>query len=197
MVMSSAAYRRAIEKKNEGFFQSMISAIHKSGKVVAGTMAAEALITAMNNTKHDSSRAAANWEINVGGVNPVGHDPTVLNPEKYEDASAAIGTRHSEGAFKGRAIGRKKVRYGIKGKAGQDVTLGENGWLWRALEIGLSREKPEIILWSALGDSKQVKYRKNAFPEGVDLKAIIAYSPVKTGLKKVAVDAIKKALNKK
>ena len=148
MAKPDAEYRRAV-KNNEAFFVSLTRAVYRSGKVVAGTMAARALVAAMDNTYHDSSRAAANWELEVDGANARGHKSDTFMPDTYGDSSSAIGWRDSAGEYKGMVIGRKKTNYGITGK-GTDAVMGKGGWLWRAIRVG-EKGTPAIKLWSPLG----------------------------------------------
>ena len=127
---------RTAVRRNETLFKSLKAEVPGLGKKVLGGMVAAALAEAMRNgTKHDSSRAAANWDVNVGNANPYGRTTTELAPKEYNDTTYQIGTRGSDGNEANNAIAEKLHRYGCDSKTNPETML-QGGWLWDALKIG-------------------------------------------------------------
>jgi hypothetical protein len=129
---------RAATRRNETLFKSLKAEVQGLGKKVLGDMIAASLAEAMRNgTKHDSSRAAANWDVQVGGANPYGRSTTELAPKEYHDTEYQIGGRGSGGSEKGGAIAEKLHRYGCDSTSNPERMI-QGGWLWSALKIGES-----------------------------------------------------------
>lgn len=174
--------RKAI-KNNEVVFKSLTNSFLLLGKKSLGTGAAAALETAMSspNTKHDSSRAAANWDVNIGGSNPYGRQPNELAPKLYANQPGSnsgsrykIGKRRDEGKNEAVMKSRKRRRYGYKkGGRGDASTaiVAENSWIYNQLNIGRPG-KPAVHLFNPIL-GKYALYASRAFPGYTEVLASI------------------------
>jgi hypothetical protein len=169
-------YKQAV-RRNEVFFIRLTRAFQSLGKKTLATAAAASLEAAMedDNTKHDSSRAAANWQLNVGNVNPYGVSPNEMHPKEY--GRYGVGQRGDAGAQAAQVKSRKRQKYGyLKGGGGADVKVKERGWLWNAIGVG-EKGTPGVHLFNPLlgavkrRDGSGASYAENAFPGFVEADA--------------------------
>ena len=176
---------RTAVRRNETLFKSLKAEVPGLGKKVLGGMVAAALAEAMRNgTKHDSSRAAANWDVNVGGANPYGRSTTALAPKEYNDATYHIGTKGSGGSEAGGVIAEKLHWYGCDSK---NNTMLQGGWLWNALKIG----QPGNIQAHLFNPVTQYgPYGDNAIVGLTELRSSVAFK-VRTGADLAAFKAVK------
>lgn len=140
--------------KNDLFTANLTAAIRGFGKHALGALAAEALHMAiMDGTKHDSSRAAANWDLAFSGRNM----RTNLDPAHYmnssrkgEDTSLApIGFRGDDGANKQAVWDYKQMVYGIQ-HANGFYSAKKGGWIRDELGIGLPNQPPRVELFNPI-----------------------------------------------
>ena len=124
-------------RNTEVYFMRLSKWFDGLGKLGTATMAASALETAMRKregeTKHDSSRAAANWDINVGGVNPYGRKTNKLDPKNYGEKG--VGQKGDDGKNAGAVRSKKRQKYGYKYNQGAPEPA-PGGWLWDAIGVG-------------------------------------------------------------
>jgi len=140
-------------RNNELFAMNLKQGLEAIPKKVLGVLAATALERAIRKTKHDSSRAAANWDLAIGGVGIRYH----LSPAEYKqsvEVGGQIGGRHYEGAYETSVLNAKATFYGYGEPSG--VTAGdgvllepERGLrLHSQLRIGQSGEAPSVYLFN-------------------------------------------------
>lgn len=162
-------------RNNELFAMNLKQGLEAIPKKVLGVLAATALDRSIRKTKHDSSRAAANWDLSIGGYG-LRQD---LSPSSYKQSGASwgsIGERYDAGAFEATVLGAKALFYGYgesgKGGAGESVFLEpeKGGRLASSLRIGQSGEAPSVYLFNpvmsmanARMDKSGHTYAYNAF----------------------------------
>jgi hypothetical protein len=155
-------FHRAIESNNR--YASLITTgIKGLPKAVLGGVAAEALYTAMAvATKHDSSRAAANWQLRKAG-DPV---ETVLDPYYYGEQGT--GAKGDAGAMRDFAINYKLMAYGIT--SGTEHTPIPGGVLAAKIGMGKGGHPPKLYLTNPIAsenvgrpDGFGRSYEANAF----------------------------------
>jgi hypothetical protein len=160
---------RSAIKNNNAVFLALTRQVQRLGKKTLAAMSAAALDGAMesDSTKHDSSRAAANWHLVVGGQTPYGSVSSGLNPSEYEDARFDIGKRGDEGKKKPDVINQKRHAYAYEG-SGTATRATQGGWLYDAIGVGKSGT-PGVHLYNAV--TTDPKYARNALPGYAELKA--------------------------
>ena len=189
MARPDAARRRAI-KNNQAIFQSLTREVQGYlGKKTAVGMAAGALVAAMETTKHDSSRAAANWELNVGGSNPYGKGSGGLNPSEYFDGTYGIGGRNTGGVLEGQVIKFKLASYGVA----ENGEVAEGGWLYTKAGVG-KLGTPAIKLWTPI--TTIPNYAKNALGDGYSALKTEVEKRARNGAKIAALEAAKEMIGR-
>ena len=164
---------RTAIRRNETVFLRLTRSFNDLGKRVAGVGAAAALETVMTKgtgTIHDSSRAAANWDININNINPYRRPTDALSPKYYKDdpnstdtTKYAIGNRGDGGKNAGAMMGRKRQRYGYtQAGGGADVKVKEGSWIFNQLQLG-KPGMPAIHLFNPIA-GRIPQYAINAFP---------------------------------
>jgi len=145
--------------RNNGIFVANLSNdLRGLGKDVIGALAATSLLTAIDATKHDSSRAAANWDIAVSGRLPI---RTNLVPLKYGergDRFGKIGTKHSAGQAARIVRFYKQTYYGLQPVVGARNLwqVNRNGVLFNALGLG-KQGTPMVELFNPIGGTLNVR----------------------------------------
>ena len=165
---TNAVVRRAI-KNNEAVFLALTRQVQGLGKKTLAAMAAAALDGAMesDSTVHDSSRAAANWHLVVGGQTPYGGRDPGLNPSDYEDSRFGVGKRGDKGEKKSDVISQKRQAYGWDG-SGTATRATQGGWLYNAIGVGKSGT-PGVHLYNAV--TTNPIYARHALPGYAGLKS--------------------------
>ena len=145
--------------KNNGIFVANLSNdLRGLGKDVIGALAATSLLTAIDATKHDSSRAAANWDLAVSGRFPV---RTSLSPLRYLEHGASfgkIGTKHSAGQAARIVRFYKQTYYGLQPVVGARNLwqVNRSGVLFNALGLG-KQGTPRVELFNPIGGDLNVR----------------------------------------
>ena len=135
---------RSAEKHNEVFFNQLLHDLGGFGKEITAVGAASALDVAVTSaalgggTKYDSGRAAANWDLEVGGKTRRSGSTGELTPAKYGESYHGVGRRGSGGVPSASKIPSiKALQYGYQTTMGQSpVDIEPNRWLWNAIGIG-------------------------------------------------------------
>jgi hypothetical protein len=123
-------------KNNEMYIANLKAGLKDVPRNVLGALAASALEMAIKETKHDSSRFAANWDISVGGVGLRGN----MAQRDYGESGerfGSIGEKNSKGDHYNAVQKAKSLYYGYT--TGPEVgvnLLTPNGMLWDALKMG-------------------------------------------------------------
>lgn len=100
---------KTVVKQNEMFIMNLTQGLKDMPRQILNIAAAEALDMAVNEgTKHDSSRAAANWDLELP-ARPIRH---TMAPYSYGEHPA--GQRYDAGANKQAVWEYKKMVYGIE-----------------------------------------------------------------------------------
>jgi hypothetical protein len=135
---------RRAQKNNELFAANLKDGLKAMPKLVLGVTAATALDRAIRETKHDSSRAAANWDLSFGGSGV----RTSLSPSAYGERPA--GQRGDRGTNENVVLAHKVMYYGYAPvDGGSGLFEPEAGMrLYKSLRIGLSGEAPAVILFN-------------------------------------------------
>jgi len=200
--------QRLAARNNKTVFKSLTNSFNGLGKKTLGTGAAAALEAAMRKgiTNHDSSRAAANWDVNIGGNNPYKRSTSELAPKYYashrtEGAAIRsryeIGERGDRGKNAGNMASRKRKRYGYTRAGGdENVKVREGSWIYNNLNIGKPGRPPVQLFNPIMGMIPP--YAVRAFP-GFDKFKTSVLSMIVSSAKPVVfeeVDRINKALRK-
>jgi hypothetical protein len=143
-------------KENGIYVANITAAIKSVPKYVLGALAANALLQVISmGTKHDSSRAAANWDLAISSYAPV---RTYLHPLAYGESSPTfgrIGEKGSAGEFKGQVLRYKQTFYGIGPVPGGVYQAKPGGLLYNAMGIG-KQGTPRVDLFNPIaGDLNQ------------------------------------------
>jgi hypothetical protein len=155
---------RLVVKQNEVYAEKLNTLMKGLPKQVLGAYAATALNNAIEMTKHDSSRAGANWALLFGNTAP----PNSLNPKSY--GSYPIGERDDHEANKAVTLKYKQDVYGYYAKYGVMIPK-KDGWIYRALKIGEKGTAPVVRLYNPVITPELLRYAQNAFPSQ-DMSAI-------------------------
>lgn len=141
-------------RNNELFAMNLKQGLDAVPKKVLGVFSVTALDRAIRKTRHDSSRAAANWDLSVGG-----HGfREALSPARYGESGSswgAIGERYDAGAYEAAVLGAKALFYGY-GEAASGLGGGEpiflepekGGFISSSLRLGQSGEAPTVYLFN-------------------------------------------------
>ena len=189
MARSDPKLRTAI-RHNRLLFENLTFAVRGMGKKVLGSAAGAALKTAMStgNTVHDSSRAAANWDLQIGGANPYGRSESQLAPKKYGDPTYGIGERGWSGLMAGDVIMNKLGKYGCNPQTGE---MAEGGWVWNQLKIG-QKGVVSVKLFNPV--TKYTEYGNNAIVGLSQLRTDVAGNA--KAIAKIAAFKAVKEINK-
>lgn len=156
-------------KNNQAFAVKLNESVRFLPKKVLGYYAATAINSAIDEkvTKHDSSRAAANWNLSFGNTIP----PSVWDPKEYEQSFNAsgetIGTRGAAGTFAETVKRVKSAYYGYvpEGKFQRPVP---NGLIHTSLRIGKFAVAPVVYLYNPILSTGSSNYADNAWPGSSD-----------------------------
>jgi hypothetical protein len=140
----------SVAKNANNLYAANLSALMSGmGKQLLGAFASEVLMEAiLHGTKHDSSRAAANWDLSLSGSGM----HTGLIPHDY--GTNPIGKKGDEGAYKYITLEYKRMVYGIN-DYGDFFTPKEGGMLHTALGIGKSGSAPRVELFNPIMSPNQ------------------------------------------
>jgi hypothetical protein len=166
------------QKNNEMFAANLKESMRGMPKRALGIFSATVLDMAIEETKHDSSRFAANWELSFGTNNLRER----VAPSKYFETTQSAGTiggRDFDGAAKDAVVAAKRVYYGY-GPAGSAAgamsgglnQIAEGGRIHEWLNLGgnwLNRtltNTPKVQLYNPLmrGDKMWVDGYGNSYP---------------------------------
>jgi hypothetical protein len=165
------------DKESETAFYKMTTFLFGLGKEALAEMAAASLDLAVKpqpegGTKHDSGRAAANWDLLIGGGNPFSRSTSQLDPDVTPAAAYGVGERGSKGAVSASAVPKiKAAAYGYT-VSGNQVAVTNGGWLHQAIGVG-KPGTPQVALFNPIlfaikaPDGSGKTYAENAFP-GLD-----------------------------
>jgi hypothetical protein len=170
--------------KNEVFVANLTSALYEIPKRLVGALAATTLTKAIYATKHDSSRAGANWDLALFGEN-IRH---TLSPSVYEQPlgfGMAIGKKGSMGANTEYVVFYKHMFYGIDNGAGGWQEPFKGGLLYDAIGIGNRTSIPKIELYNPIIGANPATARRSG---GSHDKATYAFNAFYGGLEAVMPD---------
>ena len=176
-------------KHNTSLFDRLRKAVVGEAPKFAAVASAAALYSAMNEyTVHDSSKAAANWDLQVNGSNPYGKSTSQIEPGAYADkvpsysSTYGIGNRGDSGVNAEAVINIKAHKYGFVAGGSNVVTLAKGGWLFNSVK---GNKNSIIYLFNPIG--KYGPYRHSAIPdfssfaaqlEAMALKSANGYKPI-------------------
>ena len=122
--------------KNGIFVANLSASLRSVPKYVTAALAANSLVNVILATKHDSSRAAANWNLSVSGVGL----HTFLDPAYYHEAGESWGTiggRGDLGANEETVLRYKMMYYGISKSASSTLfEVDKGGRIFNQLGVG-------------------------------------------------------------
>jgi hypothetical protein len=151
---ASIAHLERAMRNNELFAMNLKQGLEAIPKKVLGVLAATALDRSIRKTKHDSSRAAANWDLSIGGTGI----RQALSPSSYKqsgDSWGDIGERYDAGDYENFVLAAKALFYGygepgVTARGSESVFLEpeKGGRLASSLRIGQSGEAPSVYLFN-------------------------------------------------
>lgn len=143
-------------KHNTNLFDRMRKAVVGESAKLAAVASAATLYSAMDAyTVHDTSNAAAHWDLQINGSTPSGS-----RPDQIPSSPHGVGPRYSAGAYKEDAIAKKAQRYGFNPVGGSKVVeVPKGSWLFNAVK----GSNPQISLFNPVGGIP--RYKDNAFPD--------------------------------
>lgn len=146
-------------RENEMYIHNLKQYLYGIPKKAAGVVAATMLHKAMDREKtvHDSSRAAANWNLVFGSSPP----PAEWDPKVYNQHP--IGDRGDNGKNAAAVMEYKQGYYGYHWD-GKFATPKEGGKIHSALRVGKGGSLPQIHLYNPIFTA-QSDYTKNAWGE--------------------------------
>ena len=145
--------------RNNGIYvANLTAALRGLPKDIAGALAATALMMAVDSTKHDSSRAAANWDLAVSGKMAV---RTNLDPLMYGESGdrfGRIGKKGTAGRAASLVRSYKKMFYGLRQVPGMPGLwqAARGGILYEALGIGQAGT-PRVDLYNPIAGDLNVR----------------------------------------
>ena len=146
---------RADMAKNGIFVANLTASIKSVPEYVTAALAANSLVQVIMATKHDSSRAAANWNLSVSNV---GLHP-FLNPTDYfetGDSWGQIGGRGDLGANAETVREYKMMYYGISKSASSTLyQVDKGGRIFNQLGVGQEGYYRIDLFNPILGDLNQ------------------------------------------
>ena len=129
--------KRGIElalKNNEMYIANLKAGLYGMPNRVLAALAASALDMAIDKTKHDSSRFAANWNLSISGRQMF----ATMNPSEYLQhgtSYGSVGKKRSGGSYKKAVRTAKSVYWGYT--IGDSLcTVNEGGRLFTELGLG-------------------------------------------------------------
>lgn len=148
-------------KQNQAYCHKLNNLLKSIPKKALGVYAASALDVAIRATKHDSSRAGANWNLSFGAAMP----PVSWDPANYGTAPA--GQRGDKGANREETLQYKAMHYGYSG-ASDLKTPQPGGILHVKLGIGKLGTAPTVLLYNPIFSpgEKTALYAQHAFGGG-------------------------------
>jgi hypothetical protein len=135
----SLSGKRGIElalKNNEMYIANLKAGLYGMPNRVLAALAASALDMAIDKTKHDSSRFAANWNLSISGRQMF----ATMDPSEYNQhgtSYGSVGKKRSGGSHKEAVLVAKSVYWGYTRGANNLCTVSEGGRLFT--ELGLAR----------------------------------------------------------
>lgn len=185
----------AVHRRNQQYSDKLSALFIGLPRRALATAAATALHRAISETRHDSSRAGANWDLAIG----TGSVPTEWNPAEYRQpmtrggqSSPAIGTRYDAGRHRTMVLEYKAAFYGYQpGPGGLQIPI-DGGRLSRLLDVQpasagfLSRSfsaikhfislTPEVRLYNPIYSARWGMYPVSAFAAtfAVDGASVVA-----------------------
>lgn len=147
-----------VMQNNQAYSAKLNTLLKGLPKRVLGVYAATALHNAqqLSVTKHDSSRAAANWNLQVGN-SPI---PQHLDPGAY--GTSPIGQRGDAGSHAKRVMDYKRQFWNYYKRHGAMIPK-KGGVLWSAIGVGKAGTAPVVRLYNPVFSLKFDHYAKNAF----------------------------------
>ena len=145
---ASKGYQLALDK-NGVFVANISAALRGIPKRVVGALAATALVEAVEKTKHDSSRAAANWQIAIHGSKV----RSTLEPARYEeegDRWGITGQKGDKGFLRDVVLSYMRTYYGISPGVGKWYEPDANGLLGYDLAAHRFSRTPKIELFNPI-----------------------------------------------
>lgn len=125
-----------ISKKNQMYVANLKAGLSGIPRRAQAALSAAVLDYAIENTHHDSSRFAANWDLAIGGSGMRTH----YAPEEYgrtiPGTDETIGFRGDSGSVKARVRRAKALYYGyIPSTEPGKIQLVPNGRLWELYRL--------------------------------------------------------------
>jgi hypothetical protein len=160
---------QAVFRRNHMFAMNFKKQMGSVTKQVMGTAIAYALHKAVLATYHDSSRAAANWNIAFGGTAPA----QTWYPDEYLETGSNFGSIGEKGSKRGESggdyaiAGYKSFYYGYEADGGSGVTLSKGGRIWKELGIGEFKTPPKVIIYNPIFDPAFGPYPTRAFGSAI------------------------------
>ena len=161
-VGSSGGKSALILRRNQVFADNLSSVLRGLPKKVLGVAAASALNRAIELTVHDSSRAAANWNLKIGaGALPTADSMESWDPQRYK--TPPIGDRGDSGRNKAAVLAYKAAFYGYAQDASGLQIPTPEGKLSKLLRIGQSGGAPAVHIYNPIYSPRWGPYVTNAF----------------------------------
>lgn len=169
-------------KNNEMYIANLKQGLQGVPRAVLATLAAASLEMAIKETKHDSSRFAANWDLGFSSQGPALRPQPA--PEKYEGATesaGSIGKRGAKGGKRKAVLAAKANYYGYKPGANGIPLVNPEGRLasWigivqnRTTTTAPPRTIPRVELFNPFTSASYFRpdgfgrsYAKNALTSG-------------------------------
>jgi hypothetical protein len=148
-----------VVKKNSAYAEKLNTLLKGLPKKALAVYAATALDNAIRHTKHDSSRAAANWNLEFGN----GGVPTTWNPSLY--GTHPVGQRGSGGTYEMATIAYKANFYGYSAE-GEFKVPTATGKISKMIGVGQKGTAPVVRLYNPIFSPESLTYAKHAFPYG-------------------------------
>jgi hypothetical protein len=175
---AKGGYKLALNQ-NDVFVANLNAGLYEMPKRLLGVLAATTLTKAVQETKHDSSRAAANWDLALFGET-IRH---TLSPSVYEQPlgyGMSLGRKGSGGEFAEGVVFYKQMFYGIDEGPGGWQEPFKGGLLYDAIGPHDRTTPPNIELYNPIlganpaterrsgGDHRGHTYAFNAFDGGLE-----------------------------
>lgn len=148
-------------RQNEYYAQALSQGVLGLGKQVLARYAADALDLAVRETVHDSSRAAANWDLAFSGEGLRDH----LAPAEYGTPPIGYRGDGKDGGKNGNVanvLAWKADYYGYQFSQGGSV-VAKNGTIGRAIKMCEWGTPPRVQLFNPIFSEEKRNYAKHAF----------------------------------